>query len=386
MNKISLPKPHPEALALSNKLVEQLVADIDKNGPMPFDRYMHEVLYAPQLGYYRNGLVKFGESGDFVTAPEISPLFAYALANQCAKVLSTIDGGDILEFGPGRGCLCADLLKALEAQNQLPAHYYLLEVSASLRQVQKEAIKARVPHLLDRVVWLDDFPKTPIFGVILGNEVLDAMPVQLFTWRKDGPHLHSVSVVGGQLTDVVNPTPDDQLAAIFAERELSFEAEYTSEFNPFLSGWMNSLSATLTRGLVLLIDYGFPEREYYHPDRCQGTLMCHYQHHAHPDPLFYPGIQDVTAHVDFTAVAIAADAAGFSVSGFTNQASFLINCGLVSMLDLSLSVNDRFAQNQAVMRLTSPSEMGELFKVIGLTKEYDEALIGFSTMDQLSRL
>lgn len=386
MKKITLPSPHPAAKDICDALVKSIVDHIEKVGPMPFDQFMHEALYAQHLGYYRNGLAKFGEAGDFVTAPEISPLFAACVANQCQAVLTDLSGGDIIEFGPGRGLLCADILSALEKCKALPDHYYLLEVSATLRVVQQEVLQARVPHLLDRVIWLDDFPPEPIQGVVLANEVLDAMPVQLFTWRNDGAHLHEVIVQNDQLVDTVKSTADAELTAYFTDRGFEFAPGYTSEVNPHLLGWMASVSRCLEKGLVLVIDYGFPSSEYYHPDRFQGTLMCHYQHHSHPDPLLFPGIQDVTAHVDFTAVAEAADDAGLLVSGFTHQASFLINCGLASMLDVSLPEEQRFKQNQAVMKLTSPSEMGELFKVIGLTKEYDETLVGFSAMDQLARL
>lgn len=379
----TLPSPNSDAKHLSNQLLQQIKNEITQQGAISFEQYMSLALYAPQFGYYRNGLEKLGESGDFVTAPEISPLFSRCIANQCAQVLSDLKGGDILEFGAGRGVMAADILLHLETSNVLPNRYFILELSAQLQVIQKETIKKKAPHLLDRVCWLTQLPSEPIVGVVLANEVLDAMPVTLFHWDQ-GFKVAGVTVQNDVLTPCLLSKETTSLA--FQLRDVTFGAGYTSEINLHLPGWFAALSDSMARGLVLIIDYGFPRSEYYHPDRDQGTLMCHYQHIAHPDPFWYPGLQDITAHVDFTAVAEASDAAGFSVNGYTNQASFLMNAGLLTLLDTQSSVENRFAENQAVLRLTMPSEMGELFKVMALTKGYDETLLGFQSMSQLARL
>lgn len=381
---MTLPIPSPEAQQLSAQLISVIKDEIAQNGVMSFERYMSLALYAPGLGYYRNALHKFGESGDFVTAPEISSLFSQSLANQCAQVLSEI-GGDILEFGAGRGVMAADILLHLEKLNQLPAHYYILEVSAQLQNVQKEMIGQKAPQLLDRVIWLESLPKTPITGVVLANEVLDAMPVTLFSWMDSQPKQCGITLHDDSLIMCLMDADTDLISSMSA-LEADFAEGYTSEINKHLFPWINSIAQSLGQGVVLLIDYGFPRREYYHPDRDQGTLMCHYRHYAHTNPLVYPGLQDITAHVDFTAVAEAGDAAGLTVAGYINQAGFLLNCGLLSLIDTKAAEEIRFAQNQAVLRLTMPSEMGELFKVIALTKSFENTLMGFEKMNQLERL
>ncbi len=380
-----LPSPDKPALSFSNQLLTQIKAEIAENGPMSFERYMSLALYAPQLGYYRNGLHKFGEAGDFVTAPEISPLFSKCLAQQCAQVLCDLGGGDILEFGAGRGVMAADILLYLKEINQLPATYYILEVSAQLQHVQHEMIQKKAPELLNRVTWLQSLPETPIQGVVLANEVLDAMPVTLFRWE-GVPKTCGVTVSQEALAYCLLPDENTELSTYLDAAGIALSEGYTSEVNLQLQGWMHSVSQLLEKGLVLLIDYGFPRSEYYHSDRHQGTLMCHYRHFAHGDAFLYPGLQDITAHVDFTAVAEAADMYGLTVSGYINQAGFLLNCGLLTLLEDISDEKHRFAQNQAVLRLTMPSEMGELFKVIGLTQSYDAPLLGFEKMNQLARL
>ena len=361
---MALPTPSSDAIALSNQLLSQIIAEIKTQGAISFARYMELALYAPGLGYYQNGYQKFGKEGDFVTSPEISPLFSYCLANQCADILSELNGGDILEFGAGSGVMAADILSHLQKINQLPNQYFILELSASLQAQQRETLAAKIPDLLDRVIWLSELPKTPIKGVILANEVLDAMPVNLFTIQKG---IKDLCV-----------TCDDKNTLMFIPRSADytlpsdclFAEGYTSEINLWIPGWIKSVSDSLAKGAAIIIDYGFLQHEYYHPDRSMGTLLCHYRHRTHGDPFFYPGLQDITAHVDFTAVAENAEQNGFSVR-FMNQARFLLENNLLSCVEQCLDEADektRFQQNQQIRKLTSPNEMGELFKVMILER------------------
>ncbi len=387
----NLPVPSTAALAHSQQLRHAMQKEIIAQGGMiTFTRFMELALYAPALGYYSAGSHKLGEQGDFMTAPEITPLFARCLARQCQQVLTECKDGSILELGGGSGKLALDLLLALEQQNCLPQTYYLLEVSADLRQRQQQLLQTQAPHLIDKIQWLDQLPATPFNGVIIANEVLDAMPVQRFHASSAGIQEFYVACENEEfvwrLGTLNTPTAAEQIKHCFTELP---DEEYISEINPLLPAFINSLSQCLQKGLILLVDYGFPRHEYYHPDRSMGTLMCHYRHHAHVDPLILVGLQDITAHVDFTAVAEAAVAADLQVAGFTNQAAFLLNCGL---LDLAvLEQGDNAQQQMQVSRqiqlLTSPAEMGELFKVLALTKNLDDSLLlGFYSHDQRARL
>ncbi|OGT48882.1 MAG: hypothetical protein A3E82_04080 [Gammaproteobacteria bacterium RIFCSPHIGHO2_12_FULL_38_11] len=370
-----LPSPHPEAKALSDQLLSQIIAEIKATQFISFARYMELALYAPQFGYYRNGLRKLGKEGDFVTAPEVSPLFSYCLANQCSEILHKLKDGDILEFGAGTGVMAADILITLKKRGQLPDHYYILELSAALKSMQMKTIQEKIPELLHKVTWLDAFPSKPIQGVILANEVLDAMPVNVFK-NTGGIKECAVTLDNNNLLTLCI-SENIKLTTEINQYDINFSENYMSEINLYLPGWMKSMADSLSRGAVFIIDYGFLRHEYYHPDRMQGTLMCHYQHHAHPNPLVFPGIQDITAHVDFTAVAESAEKCHLNVAGFSNQASFLINCNLLSFIDNTLDEKKRFNQNRQIMKLTSPNEMGELFKVMGLTKNYEAELMGF---------
>jgi len=376
----TLPSPHPIAKDISDRLFLHIQREIQQFGPIPFSRFMTQALYAPELGYYRNPLMQFGKRGDFMTAPVISSLFSYCIANQCAQI-----GGDIIELGAGDGTMAADILIALQKVKALPNQYAILELSAHLKAMQRETILKKVPDCLNRVIWLDRLPSQPIQGIILANEVLDAMPVELFVWE-NGPKMKRVDTQHNQLLLIHDDSIHEEMQARFAQCPISFERGYASEINLMLPAWINSMADMLSRGLILLIDYGFPRYEYYHSDRCQGTLMCHYQHRAHSDPLIFPGIQDITAHVDFTAIAEAAVHGDLTVAGFTNQASFLLNCGLLSFLGEAQDEMKRFQQNQQILQLTSPAEMGELFKVMALTKNIDIDLLGFAHHSQLARL
>ncbi|MCK5717979.1 MAG: SAM-dependent methyltransferase [Thiomargarita sp.] len=383
MYQSSLPPPHPEALALSQSLSTQIIDNIHQaGGQIPFVDFMKQALYTPKLGYYSSGLRKFGKSGDFTTAPEISPFFAQCLANQCQQVLADFDDPVILEFGAGSGIMAADILTALENLHCLPTQYWILEVSAALRDRQQETLKKHVPHLLERVQWLDQLPQQAIQGVILANEVLDAMPIHRFCVEEQGI---SELYVGYQDSKFVwQQQVTEHQAFKEAVTQLQLPVGYISEMNLALSAWIQTISDILAKGLILLIDYGFPSHEYYHPERSQGTLMCHYRHHAHSDPLTLVGLQDITAHVDFTAVAHAAHAAGLHVSGYTRQAQFLLATGLPDLLS-KLDFHDTqnyLQQTQHAKTLILPNEMGDLFKVIALTRDIDTPLSGFVRDDR----
>jgi len=346
---------------------------------------MQRALYTPQLGYYSSSLRKFGKSGDFVTAPEISPLFSQCLARQCQQVLSHLEQGIILEFGAGSGVMAAELLKELQQLDSLPSVYWIVELSADLQQQQYETLQQQIPELLNKIQWLDKLPEQPFDGIILANEVLDAMPVERFRVVDGQIQQFYLSEANGQLNYQFEPGETELLQAVNA-LNVDFPDGYESEINLVLSSWIHSLAEILKRGLILLIDYGFPQHEYYHVQRNQGTLMCHYRHQSHPDPLILLGLQDITTHVNFTAVAQAAVDANLEVAGYTNQANFLLATGLLDKLS-TCSPNDPqfFRLSQQAKMLTLPSEMGELFKIMALTANFDMPLLGF-VRDERGRL
>lgn len=386
-NALDLPTPDAAAIAHSQRL-QLILADAIKNaaGRIPFQQFMQQALYHPLFGYYRSGAKKLGKGGDFVTAPELSPLFSQLLARQIQQVLSRVSDPCILELGAGSGVMALEILRELDRQNSLPHYYYILEVSAELKSRQRTLITEQAPQYLDRLRWLEKLPEQPISGVIIANEVLDAMPVHKFR-IENGLQEYFVSYRNDQFCWHLD-LPSSPLVSAVKELEVELLEGYSSEINLLLEPWIKSLSDSLQQGLILLIDYGFVRREYYHPQRSMGTLMCHYQHRAHDDPLIFPGIQDITASVDFTAVAFAAEKSGLDVAGFTHQAAFLINCGLVEFENKALALDtvDQYHLAQQIKRLTLPSEMGERFKVIALTKAFDELLLGFSQFDQMERL
>jgi SAM-dependent MidA family methyltransferase len=362
-----------------------------QGGSIAFSEFMRMALYQPGLGYYTGGLQKFGTAGDFITAPEVSSLFSQCVARQAAQVLNEMEQAEMLEFGAGSGVMAADVLLELERLHALPAHYYIVELSAELRERQKQTIMHRAPHLMEKVQWLDALPEGAIQGVIVANEVLDAMPVECFRVNDGAVEQMRVLAHDGQLKAVYAEADEavlEQVSIIEQRREKAFDDGYCSEFNPAVKAWLASLYAVLDKGLVLLIDYGYPVQEYYLNERDSGTLVCHYQHRAHADPLWYPGLQDITAFVDFSAVAHAAVDAGFDISGYTSQAMFLMGCGLAE-LHQSV-VNDDPRQQlllaQQIKTLALPSEMGERFKAMALSKEIDLPLIGFAMQDYRNRL
>lgn len=376
-----LPAPTPDALAHSQRVTAHLRALIgDAGGWIPFSRYMEAALYAPGLGYYAAGAMKFGAAGDFVTAPEMTPLFGRTLAHAIAPVLDETNG-EVLELGAGSGRLAADVLGELERLGALPARYAILEVSADLRKRQQATIARELPHLRDQVQWLEALPEH-FNGVILGNEVLDALPVELAHWTAAGPQVRGVVIEGETFAWQDRLIADPELRA--RAEALPLPPGYISEINPAAEALIASLAECLDRGLILMIDYGFAASEYYHPQRHMGTLRAHYRHHALDDPFYLPGLCDLTAHVDFSALARAGMAAGLGLAGYTSQAGFLLNSGLTELL-MQTPPADAAAylpQTNAVQRLVSPAEMGELFKVIGFGKGGIAPLAGFARGDR----
>ncbi|NJN46315.1 MAG: SAM-dependent methyltransferase [Candidatus Competibacteraceae bacterium] len=385
------PQPEPAALAHSARLTEQIRAEIAANGGMiSFFRFMELALYAPGLGYYSAGSRKLGAEGDFITAPEGSALFSRCLARQCQQIL-TQSGGDILELGAGSGIMAVDLLLELETLGDLPTHYFILELSAELRARQRETLIQRAPHLLDRVRWLNHLPGSGFSGVILGNEVLDAMPVQRFRITEEGPRPLGVSWDMDRFSWCVGAEQQQISEAVKAIQQYlndTLPLAYESEFNPQLAAWLASLADVLSSGVLLLIDYGYPRRVYYHSQRTTGTLLCHYRHRAHDNPLILPGLQDITVSVDFTAVAEAAVTAGFKVAGYTSQHYFLFGCGLAELLaEVDPDDQRRYLElSRQAKWLTLPGEMGERFKAIALTRNWDRPLRSFTVFDERGRL
>jgi SAM-dependent MidA family methyltransferase len=376
----SLPEPSPEALAHSERLAALVGDEIDAAGGwIGFDRYMELALYAPGLGYYAAGTRKFGsgpEGGDFVTAPEISPLFAGALAVQAAQVLAQTSPR-IVEFGAGSGRLAADLLAALDERGVAVERYEIVEPSPDLRERQRALIADA------RVRWLE-VPPEGVCGVMLANEVLDVMPVRLFVRRGEAVDERGVMLRGGALVFDTRPA-ERTLAEAVTEIESDvgrLPDGYGSEVGLAARGWMRSAAQWLEHGILLAIDYGFPRREYYHPQRLMGTLMCHYRHRSHADPLWLPGLNDITAHVDFSAMAQAAHDAGLDVLGYASQAHFLVNCGLLDAVGRAGTAQ----ASSAAHRLVSEAEMGELFKVLAVGRGIDTPLIGFTRGDRTHTL
>ncbi len=377
--------PSKEKQQISQLLLNQITRKINQSGAIPFSDYMAEALYHPKLGYYRNGLPKFGANGDFVTAPEVSVLFGYSLANQCHQVFQNTSINQILEFGAGSGQLACDLLTRLSLLNCLPNQYCILEPCAELRDRQKIKLKQAHPHFIDNIHWLTTLPENKINAIVIANEVLDAMPVTKFLLDHNTVFEYCVTHQQQQLSfeqQLASPTLKDAVLALNIPQTAQ---PYESEINLWLPQWITSLAQCLNQAAVFLIDYGFPQHEYYHPDRNTGTIMCHFEHQTHSDPLCFPGIQDITAHVDFTAIAQAAYQNQFQISGYTHQAAFLNNCGLLALRDHTNSKIE-YIQAQQIKMLTLPSEMGELFKVIGLQKDINLDLIGFQSFDLSYRL
>lgn len=395
LRTLRLPEPDPDALAYSTALKRRIGDEIESAGGwIGFDRFMERALYAPGMGYYSGGAHKFGAAGDFVTAPEISSDFSRTLAAQAAQILA-LSAPKIIEVGAGSGRLAADLLLELEGRAALPERYGILELSGELRERQRVAIGQRAPHLLERVDWHDRLPDH-FDGLVLANELLDAMPVHLVCWGNEDAGLEPMVIfergVGWEDNEFV--WLDRYAKGRVLERAQALSVEYPqapgylSEIGLASSDWTATWGSILGKGALLLIDYGFPRHEYYHWQRDAGTLMCHYRHHAHGEPFFLPGLQDITAHIDFTAIVESGFAAGLDLLGYTTQATFLLNCGLTEILARTPvdEYSNYLPQAQAAQKLISPAEMGDLFKVIALGKGIDEKLIGFAQGDRSATL
>ena len=375
MRSAELPPPDPDALAASRRLLDRIGAELGASGNwISFARYMELALHEPGLGYYAAGSRKLGPAGDFVTAPELSPLFARTLARQISEVLGP--GEAVLEFGAGSGALAEVLVSELGG-----VKYDILETSPELRQRQKE-------RLGDRVQWLDRLPRG-FRGVMIANEVLDAMPVHAIAWTSAGIVERGVCANENHLawSDRAASTDIDSSSKKI-RIELPPSGRYESELALLARLWMRSLGRILERGALLVIDYGFPEREYFHPQRSMGTLACHYRHHVHADPFYLPGLQDITAHVDFSALARAAREGGLDVLGYATHAQFLVNCGITDVLAKENADDPAryLPAAAAAQKLLAPSEMGELFKVLAVGRGVDKPLTGFSKGDRRNAL
>lgn len=375
-----------EELLHQAKLHAHLNSVFKAKGKLPFAEFMQIVLYEPGLGYYSAGKQKLGSGGDFVTAPMISPLFSQALANQCMEILSHLDAPIILELGAGHGQMACDLMLHLAQHQALPEQYFILEVSGDLKARQQQTVKATCPELFHRFVWLDRLPEKTFNGIILGNEVLDALPVHLFQIGENDAILEGfVQHDHEQFSLVFDKASTEVIQKVKKIQKQHHLAQgYTSEVNLLIKPLLASLNAILHEGVMLWIDYGFPQHEYYHPSRSGGTLMCHLKHQAHTNPLIHIGLQDITAHVDFTDVAQSAHELGLSVLGFTNQAAFLLANGILELA--TSSSTPPFKLSQQIQQLTQTHEMGELFKVIALSKNFDFDLQGFMLKDHRHRL
>ncbi len=380
-----LPEPTAEALAHSRRL-QALIGDaIDSSGgAIRFAEYMHLALYAPGLGYYSAGSRKFGSGGDYVTAPERSPLFAACIARSCARVLESMGGGDILEIGAGSGRLALDLLQSLESIDCLPDRYRILEVSADLRDRQRQLLCGDSRSFADRIDWIDYLPEA-VNGVIFGNEVLDALPFERFRIGSAGPEYLGVTTADGGFHSVAMPADEslrDHVELIGGSLGAPLATGYTSEWCPALKPFVGDMGQVLRRGVLLLIDYGLPRRQLYQAERADGTLMCHYRHRAHGDPFFLPGLQDITAWVDFTSVAEAGSASGLTLDGFTTQAHYLLACGIAELAGaLQPDTREGLQGLAGVRALTLPGQMGERFKVIGFSRGWPDRLPGLTGRD-----
>lgn len=371
-----LPTPGAMEIKHSSELIKLIIGEIEQHGVMPFSEYMNRVLYQPGLGYYSAGSTRFGETGDFMTAPELSPLFGRCLARQCESIFSQGCARQLLEFGAGSGRLCAQILSNLTEL----AGYSIVEVSADLKARQQQYLRHNLAlAMFEKIEWLAELPDS-FDGIMFGNEVLDAMPVNMVLkdgkWHELGVGYDAERLVWQYLSDHNDAEPGDAVSAIQQiEADIGLLPDgYCTEVNLNYKPWLKALQACCHQAVILMIDYGYEQAQYYHPDRRSGTLICYYRHRAHPDPLVYPGLQDITAFVDFDAFADAAIAAGFSVCGLASQCQFLLHNGL---LEASLGAGEysdsqaQLALAQQIKTLTLPNEMGEKFRVIGLQQNLD---------------
>ncbi len=376
-----LPEPGADERAHSDRLLQQLRELIAAHGPMPFSQFMERCLYAPGLGYYSAGKTKFGEAGDFVTAPELGELFARCVANVVGPVLDTLgEQANFLELGGGSGAFAQALLEVLAEAGSLPHRYLILEPSADLRERQRERLAAALPAEVNaRVRWLDGPPDRGWRGVLFANEVIDALPTTRIAMKGGEVYEEYVALDGeGRLMRVDRPADALVAGAVrHVERDLGedFADGYRTELLPQLPYWLQAVAGTLEAGVMLFVDYGYVRREFYQPDRRDGTLMAHYRHHAHSDPLWLPGLNDLTASVDFTALAEAGNHAGFGVAAYLSQAQFLIASGLQQAFESAhaqaADEAARYRLAQEVKRLTLPDQMGERFQAMLFARGLD---------------
>jgi SAM-dependent MidA family methyltransferase len=369
MSNATLPVPDADARAHSERVVACVREEIAGHGGyIPFTRYMELVLYAPGLGYYVAGARRFGAAGDFVTGPELTPLYGAAIARQLAPILATTRGREIVELGAGSGALAASLLAVLAASGASPSRYRILEPSPALRAEQRTRIAAAARDESVPVEWLDRLPAS-IDGIVLMNEVLDAIAPRLLARRDRAWFERGVAWRDGALAWDERPLDDARVRAL-AQARFPAEGNYASEVNPAVEALVTTVGARIASGALLVVDYGFPRHEYYHPQRDDGTLVGHYRHRVHADPFLWPGLSDLTTHVDFTAVAEAGERAGLRVAGFSTQASFLLGCGILERVrEAGTPDSAAFLRAAAaVQKLVSPAEMGEIFKVLLLAR------------------
>lgn len=383
------------AKAIQNQLHQLVCQSIhDAGGKISFSQFMSMALYQPTLGYYQNDLQKFGDKGDYVTAPEMGRLFAQCIANSISKLFK--QGGElanqsILEIGAGSGSLVINLMQSLHQLNALPSSYLILEPSSSLQKQQREKVASCIPEISDKVQWISELPRA-FNGVILANEVIDAIPFERVKkdngqWRKLG-----VGLEFEQLTNsLMNPVVDESLPGPLVAEQFSEEYVdgYTTEYRPLVNGWIKSLSSALNTGAIMLIDYGYAAAEFYHPQRSAGSLNCFIRHHQHDDPYQLVGLQDITAHVDFTQVALAASKNELNVDGFTTQAGFLLENGITQIAEqqnTDVPAEVRYQRSRELQQLLMPGQMGEVIKVILLSKSLNSEISGFSMQDHLHRL
>lgn len=393
-SRLILPEPPQELKSVSGELAAAIRARISLKGPIPFSEYMEMALYEPALGYYSAGLQKFGEGGDFVTAPQMGNVFAGCLARQIEQIADEFVEYEIVEAGAGSGLLAADLLLSLQS-NHAPWRYRILERSAHLRQVQMETLQKTVPQWMDRISWLDEPPADDWQGVFLANEVVDALTVERFCIEDDGIRQLLVAQTDDGFRWQQGPCPEEmenRVQVLLAGLEQQPGTGFCSEINTALPAWLQAVTERMQKGVAFFIDYGYTRQQYYRPQRRSGTLICHYQQRAFDDPFIWPGLVDISSSVDFTALAEAADFCGLEVSGYTSQAMFLLASGLDEVLAEfeSLSERERLKMNNQVRRLTLPGEMGERFQVMalcrGIDDSFSENLRGFSLTDLRDRL
>lgn len=384
----SLPDPDSGALERSQSLRALISGEIEQcGGTIGFDRYMQMALYQPELGYYATESAIFGPSGDFVTAPESGELFARCVSHQCLEVLGEI-GGAVIEYGAGSGRLACSLIDNLRNHGALPERYVIVEPSAVMQRRQRDLLTERVPYFVDRMRWYDAHPRDQFTGVVVANEMLDAMPVKRFIVQQGTVKELGVGLDGERFKwQAVDPGADGWIKGVYTGDPPVLPDDYISEFNPALEEWLAGLHRTLREGVVLFVDYGYPRHEYLHESRSRGTLKCHYQHRVHSDPFIYLGLQDITAAVEFTTLAETAEQVGFELAGFTTQTRFLIACGLHEYITEQASDHPAalYERAQEAKRLLLPSEMGQTCKVMALATHYDQPLSCFAD-DERHRL